>query len=311
VLREVGLFSALSEPLLETVAADTREQRLARGDVLFRAGEPCTAFFCVLTGQITLTVASGGGAVKVLELIGPGETFAEAVMFAGRPYPVTAVALAPTRLLAVGARTVFDLVGKDPDFARLMLVGMSARLHSLVRQIAAVSLSSAAGRVADLLLSPCGSAPALEGRREPGERLVLHGPTGAFGLRESGLRPRWFAAGAPGWLRCCRCCGGWRNGASRTRHASSTGSTPKTNYPSCPPWRRLRTGYRDSPRSRASGSPVWSGPGAGGRPPTRWPRNFPPTRRPARCRTCTSPALRCWSTPCSGSRRRRGCPQHT
>ena len=159
VLREVALFSALSEPLLEAVAADTREQRLARGDVLFRAGEPCTAFFCVLTGQIKLTVASGGGAVKVLEIIGPGETFAEAVMFAGRPYPVTAVALAPTRLLVVRARIVFDLISKDPDFARLMLVGMSARLHSLVRQIAAVSLSSAAGRIADLLLSLCGSAP--------------------------------------------------------------------------------------------------------------------------------------------------------
>lgn len=38
----------------------------------------------------------------------------------------------------------------------------------------------------------------LEGRREPGERLVLHGPTGAFALRESGLRPRWFVAGGTG-----------------------------------------------------------------------------------------------------------------
>ncbi len=61
MLREVALFSALAEPLLEAVAADTREQRLARNDVLFRAGEPCTAFFCVLTGQIKLTVASGVG----------------------------------------------------------------------------------------------------------------------------------------------------------------------------------------------------------------------------------------------------------
>lgn len=37
-------------------------------------------------------------------------------------------------------------------------------------------------------------------RRWPVEqaRLVLHGPTGAFGLRESGLRPRWFVAGGTG-----------------------------------------------------------------------------------------------------------------
>jgi NAD(P)H-flavin reductase/ferredoxin len=38
----------------------------------------------------------------------------------------------------------------------------------------------------------------LEGRRPLGERVVGHGPTGAFGLRESGLRPRWFVAGGTG-----------------------------------------------------------------------------------------------------------------
>ncbi|NML15980.1 2Fe-2S iron-sulfur cluster-binding protein [Azohydromonas caseinilytica] len=32
----------------------------------------------------------------------------------------------------------------------------------------------------------------------PGQRLVVHGPQGAFGLRENGLRPRWFVAGGTG-----------------------------------------------------------------------------------------------------------------
>lgn len=41
-------------------------------------------------------------------------------------------------------------------------------------------------------------ADVLAGRRPLGERIVLHGPTGAFGLRESGLRPRWFVAGGTG-----------------------------------------------------------------------------------------------------------------
>lgn len=38
----------------------------------------------------------------------------------------------------------------------------------------------------------------LRERARPGERLVLHGPQGAFGLRETGLRPRWFVAGGTG-----------------------------------------------------------------------------------------------------------------
>lgn len=35
-------------------------------------------------------------------------------------------------------------------------------------------------------------------RAAPGERLIVHGPLGAFGMRDSGLRPRWFVAGGAG-----------------------------------------------------------------------------------------------------------------
>lgn len=38
----------------------------------------------------------------------------------------------------------------------------------------------------------------LDGRRPAGQRLVAHGPSGAFALRESGLRPRLFVAGGTG-----------------------------------------------------------------------------------------------------------------
>ena len=38
----------------------------------------------------------------------------------------------------------------------------------------------------------------LQERARPGERLTAHGPQGAFGLRETGLRPRWFVAGGTG-----------------------------------------------------------------------------------------------------------------
>ncbi|MER7769240.1 2Fe-2S iron-sulfur cluster binding domain-containing protein [Kitasatospora sp. NPDC096140] len=35
-------------------------------------------------------------------------------------------------------------------------------------------------------------------RARPGDRLTVHGPQGAFGLHETGLRPRWFVAGGTG-----------------------------------------------------------------------------------------------------------------
>lgn len=38
----------------------------------------------------------------------------------------------------------------------------------------------------------------LQDRAKVGDRLVVHGPQGAFGLHETGLRPRWFVAGGTG-----------------------------------------------------------------------------------------------------------------
>ncbi|MFE6867511.1 2Fe-2S iron-sulfur cluster-binding protein [Kitasatospora sp. NPDC057692] len=38
----------------------------------------------------------------------------------------------------------------------------------------------------------------LADRARPGDRLTAHGPQGAFGLHETGLRPRWFVAGGTG-----------------------------------------------------------------------------------------------------------------
>ncbi|MFN8082468.1 MAG: Crp/Fnr family transcriptional regulator [Kineosporiaceae bacterium] len=152
VLGSLPLFSQLAAPPLDAVARASRWRRLDRSEVLFVAGQDCDAFFCVVRGQVKLTLSGADGGEKVLEIISGGETFGEAVMFAGRPYPVTATALLPSELLVVPAATVLDLVGADPLFARQMLAGMSIRLHTMISDLESISLRSATQRVAGLLL---------------------------------------------------------------------------------------------------------------------------------------------------------------
>lgn len=160
VLGGLPLFSQLPADQLDGVAASVRPRGLARGETLFRAGDPCTAFFCVASGQVKLTLGSPDGGEKILEIVSAGETFGEAVMFAGRPYPVTATALLASELLVVPASTVLDLVAQDPMFARRMLAGMAVRLHTMIDDVHALSLRTGAQRVVGLLLSLAGEAPA-------------------------------------------------------------------------------------------------------------------------------------------------------
>jgi CRP-like cAMP-binding protein len=156
VLASLALFSQMAPQLLDAVARASRWRRLGRGEVLFVAGQDCEAFYCVVRGQMKLTLSGADGTEKVLEIISPGETFGEAVMFAGRPYPVTAAALLPSRLLTVPAAPVLDLVGADPMFARQMLAGMSIRLHTMISDMESISRRAATQRVAGLLLGLSG-----------------------------------------------------------------------------------------------------------------------------------------------------------
>ncbi len=151
-LSVLPLFGDLSPVELQRVADGCSLRRLVRGDMVFRVGEPCEEFHVVVVGQVKLFAISPAGQEKVIELVGPGNSFGEALMFTGRPYIVSAQALADTLLLTVGKRAVLDEIQTDPRFAMRMLAGISRRLHGLVRDVQAYALHSGMQRVIGYLL---------------------------------------------------------------------------------------------------------------------------------------------------------------
>lgn len=156
LLSAVPLFQELSPQQIASIADSTRLRRATRGEILFRKGEESRGFFVVIQGQIKLGFATPHGQEKVVEVIGPRQSFGEAVMFMNRPYPVFAEALLDSVLLHVARSAVFELLDRDAGFARAMLAGLSRRLHSLVDDVEAYSVRSGAQRVIGYLLQQCG-----------------------------------------------------------------------------------------------------------------------------------------------------------
>jgi CRP-like cAMP-binding protein len=151
-LSLLPLFSDLSAAELERLAAGCTLQRLARGDMVFRCGDPCEAFHVVVTGQIKLFLLSPAGQEKIIEIIAPGQSFAEALMFADRPYIVNAQALSDATVLSIDKATVVGEIEREPRFALRMLAGMSRRLHGLVHDVEAYALHTGMQRVIGYLL---------------------------------------------------------------------------------------------------------------------------------------------------------------
>jgi CRP-like cAMP-binding protein len=152
-LANLPLFRELAPEQLDRMASHTRQIRAERGEILFHRGDPVSGFHAIVYGQVKLAFVSAGGDEKVVEILGPGQSFGEAVMFMKRPHVVTAQALVDSLLLYVEREAVFDEIRHDSDFAARMIAGLSRRLHQLVGDLEAYSMRSGTERVIGYLLS--------------------------------------------------------------------------------------------------------------------------------------------------------------
>lgn len=155
LLARLPLFQELAVAQIAAVASDARLLQVPKAEILFHKGDEAHGFFLVVSGQIKLAVTSSQGHEKVIDVIGPRQSFGEAVMFLGCPYPVFAQAVFDTLVLKIAKQTVFDLLANDTTFARAMLAGLSLRLHSLIRDVESYSLRSGLQRVIGYLLQQC------------------------------------------------------------------------------------------------------------------------------------------------------------
>jgi len=151
-LATLPLFSNMREEELARLANGCQLRRMERGKLIFRTGEPCNEFHVTVVGQVKLFAISPAGTEKVIELCGPGHSFAEAVMFMEMPYVISAQTPADSLILSVGKSAVLDEIAASPDFALRMLAGLARRLHGLIKDVEAYTLHSGVQRVIGYLL---------------------------------------------------------------------------------------------------------------------------------------------------------------
>lgn len=152
LLSRVPLFSSLDADEIARLARGTREIKASRGEVLFRKGDPSTGFHLIVYGQIKLAFTSSQGSEKVVDIMGQGQTFGEAVMFMDKPYMVYAQALGDSQLLHISKTAILDELERDPKLGRKMIASLSVRLHHLVTDVESYSLHSGRQRIIGYLL---------------------------------------------------------------------------------------------------------------------------------------------------------------
>ena len=158
-LRRIDLFTALDSRQLRIVIDNTRVIRLDDGERLFDHGQPARQFFHLRTGQLKLFRSSPSGGEKIIEIVQPKETFAQAVMFMepSGGYPVSAEALAPSVLLGFDNEVMRGVLRESVDTCFRVFASMSRRLRQQVDEIERLTLHPAVSRLAGYLVAQASS----------------------------------------------------------------------------------------------------------------------------------------------------------
>ncbi len=151
-VRQHHLFASLETDAFERLVRSVGAQSLTKGEILFHRGDNARHFYFVNTGLVELSLVSASGEKKTLEVIGPGQTFGEAVAFMREHrFPVTAEALADSELCQIPNQNYVDLIQANPDACMRLLADISRRLHARVREIEHLTIQNARSRLVSYL----------------------------------------------------------------------------------------------------------------------------------------------------------------
>lgn len=152
LLSVMPLFAGLSARQLAALANIAVRRACRKGQDIFAEGDEGKGFYVVLGGRVKVFKMSPEGKEQILHVLGPGESFGEVPVFAGRDFPAHARALAPGAVLFFPREAFVALIRQDPSLAMNMLASLSVRLRSFASLIEDLSLREVPARVASYLL---------------------------------------------------------------------------------------------------------------------------------------------------------------
>lgn len=153
-MRNNELFSGMQEKEFEQVLKHASLINKDTDQMLFMQGMELTHIYFVYDGAVKLVRSTIKGDEKIIEVVFPGRTFAEGVLFSGAPkYPVSATVLKPAVLVSIQAQPFLNLLKNSADLCINMLGHLSVKLHWMVKELDKQTLHNASFRVIDYFLS--------------------------------------------------------------------------------------------------------------------------------------------------------------
>jgi CRP-like cAMP-binding protein len=134
MLREIGLFGALSEEVVDRLARSLRTIRVAPGETVFREGDRgAREMYVLLDGEMEVSKKSRRNRDTRVAILGPSDCFGEMSMIDMQARSATVRALAPSRLLTVTSEDMDALYRADLKSYALIVLNIARDLSRRLR----------------------------------------------------------------------------------------------------------------------------------------------------------------------------------
>ena len=151
-LQQDPLFQGLDTAQLREVLGAARERKVQRGSFLFHQGDPASALYVLVSGQVRMLQVTSEGQQVLLRIITPGETFGGIAVLENTTYPASAQAARDCAVLTWDGETLARLMERFPRMALNALRLLASRLQELQDRYRELATQRVERRVAQALL---------------------------------------------------------------------------------------------------------------------------------------------------------------
>jgi transcriptional regulator with AAA-type ATPase domain/polyferredoxin len=121
--------TGFSEEVIQYLRAGGKEISFSEGDVIIHRGDPGTAFYVILSGEIEVRLVGEENRCLTLARMGPHASFGEMALIRAEPASADIVALSPITLLQYPAENFQKALAQCEGFRNELLIRMAQNLH--------------------------------------------------------------------------------------------------------------------------------------------------------------------------------------
>jgi CRP/FNR family transcriptional regulator, cyclic AMP receptor protein len=152
VVRSLPVFRGLSPADQARIAGLASLKEFKRGDFLWHEGDDAESLTVIVRGRVKIVRQTGPSDV-ILELFGEGEPVGAIAVYNYMPYPASAICLEPVTLMLLPRRDYFELLDRNPEFARAIIRELTKLVVGLTRKIEEMRGQKVEVRIAQLFLT--------------------------------------------------------------------------------------------------------------------------------------------------------------